>query len=53
MIDLAEDGAHERFADEAAAVADNVSLAEAVERTLFLLVEQNTHPIFARLLTCH
>jgi len=53
MIDLAEDGTHERFADEATAVADAVFLAEAIERTLFLLVEQNTHPMFARLLASH
>ena len=53
MIDLTEDGAHERFANQAATVADTVFLAKAIERTLFLLVEQNTHPMFARLLASH
>lgn len=50
VVELLENGAHERFPNETAAVGNIVFLAEQVQRTLFAFVEKNGYSIFARFL---
>ena len=49
VVHLLENGFHQRFANESAAVFDGIAFAKPIQRPHFTFVEQDGDSIFARL----